>query len=58
VPDTVTSDRDVDLIVVAQVDEPTRRLAQAAYRIATSHSLALALLVLSASISTAAYRRT
>jgi len=45
VPDTVTSDSDIDLIVVAQADEPTRRLAQAASRIAAPDSLALDLLV-------------
>jgi predicted nucleotidyltransferase len=42
-----TPDSDIDLlIVVAQADEPTHRLAQAAYRIATPHSLALDLLVM------------
>ena len=42
-----TPDSDIDLlIVVAQADEPAHRLAQAAYRIATPHSLALDLLVM------------
>jgi predicted nucleotidyltransferase len=42
-----TSDSDIALlIIVAQADEPTHRLAQAAYRIATPHSLALELLVM------------
>ena len=37
-----TSDSDIDLlIIVAQADEPAHRLAQAAYRIAAPHSLAL-----------------
>ena len=41
------SDSDIDLlIVVAQADEPAHRLAQAAYRIAAPHSLALDLLVM------------
>jgi len=42
-----TPDSDIDLlIVVAQANEPAHRLAQAAYRIATPHSLALDLLVM------------
>ena len=42
-----TPDSDIDLlIVVAQADEPAHRLAQAAYRMATPHSLALDLLVM------------
>ena len=42
-----TPDSDIDLlIVVAQANEPAHRLAQAAYRIATPHSLALELLVM------------
>src|SRR5438105_12098696 len=37
-----TPDSDIDLlIVVAPADEPAHRLAQAAYRIATPHALAL-----------------
>jgi predicted nucleotidyltransferase len=42
-----TPDSDIDLlIVVAQANEPAHRLAQAAYRIATPHSLALDFLVM------------
>jgi len=42
-----TPDSDIDLlIVVAQSNEPAHRLAQAAYRIATPHSLALDFLVM------------
>jgi predicted nucleotidyltransferase len=42
-----TPDSDIDLlIVIAQANEPAHRLAQAAYRIATPHSLALDLLVM------------
>jgi len=42
-----TFDSDIDLlIIVAQASEPAHRLAQAAYRIATPHSLALDLLVM------------
>jgi predicted nucleotidyltransferase len=42
-----TPESDIDLlIIVAQADEPAHRLAQAAYRIATPHSLALDLLVM------------
>ena len=45
--DEATPDSDIDLlIVVAQADEPAHCLAQAAYRIATPHSLALALLIM------------
>lgn len=45
--DEATPDSDIDLlIIVAQADEPAHRLAQAAYRIATPHSLALDLLVM------------
>src|SRR5512145_90672 len=42
-----TPDSDIDLlIVIAPTNEPAHRLAQAAYRIATPHSLALDLLVM------------
>ena len=42
-----TPDSDIDLLIIgAQADEPAHRLAQAAYRIATPHSLALDLLVM------------
>ncbi len=42
-----TPDSDIDLlIVIEKADEPVHRLAQAAYRIATPHSLALDLLVM------------
>ena len=42
-----TPDSDIDLlIVIEKADEPVHRLAQAAYRIAPPHSLALDLLVM------------
>lgn len=43
-----TPDSDIDLlVVVSEADQPPHRLAQAAYRAAAPHSLALDLLVMS-----------
>jgi predicted nucleotidyltransferase len=52
-----TPDSDIDLlIVIAQANEPAHRLAQAAYRIATPHSLTLDLLESLRKVSYAATR--